>query len=139
MLGTVDMNRGIFQENSLSPLSFIMIMPLLLMILKDEQKGYKQGNTSNLLFMEGLKLSEKSQDERCFTWTCSRVLKWYWKMVFGMDKCAVLGIKKEIWMFRSWITFWRYELKIMIWSETVAGRGVERLFFDNSAFKALQN
>ena len=53
------------------------------MILTDEQKGYKQGNT------------KKSQDERCFTWTCARVLKWYWKMVFGMDKCAVLGIKKK--------------------------------------------
>ena len=32
-----------------SPVSFIMIMALLLMILKDEQKGYKQGNTSNLV------------------------------------------------------------------------------------------
>ena len=48
MLGSVDINRGIFQGNSSSPLLLIMIMALLSMILKDEQKGYEQLKTAFL-------------------------------------------------------------------------------------------
>ena len=66
-LGTVQIRRGIFQGDSLSPLLFIMIMAPLTMLLKDESKGYKLGNSGNvvnhLLFMDDLKLYARSQDE----------------------------------------------------------------------------
>ena len=98
MLGTVDINRGIFQGDSLSPLLFIMIMAPLSMILKDEQKGYKLGNSGNLvnhlLFMDDLKLYGKSQDEIDALLGLVQEYSNDIGMVFGMDKCAVLGIKK---------------------------------------------
>ena len=97
-LGTVDINRGIFQGDSLSPLLFIMIMTPLSMILKDEQKGYKLGNSGNLvnhlLFMDDLKLYGKSQDEIDALLGLVQEYSNDIGMVFGMDKCAVLGIKK---------------------------------------------
>ena len=46
-LGTVDINRGIFQGDSLSPLLFVMIMTPLSMLLNEEKKGYKLGSSGN--------------------------------------------------------------------------------------------
>ena len=97
-LGTVDIKRGIFQGDSLSPLLFIMIMTPLSMILKDESKGYKLGHSGNLvnhlLFMDDLKLYGKSQDEIDALLGLVQEYSNDIGMQFGMDKCAVLGIKK---------------------------------------------
>ena len=97
-LGTVDIKRGIFQGDSLSPLLFIMIMTPLSMILKDENKGYKLGNSgklvNHLLFMDDLKLYGKSQDEIDALLGLVQEYSNDIGMQFGMDKCAVLGIKK---------------------------------------------
>ena len=38
--GTVDIKRGIFQEDSLSPLLFLIIMIPLSLILRDTRAGY---------------------------------------------------------------------------------------------------
>ena len=97
-LGTVDIKRGIFQGDSLSPLLFIIIMTPLSMILKEENKGYKLGNSGNLvnhlLFMDDLKLYGKSQDEIDALLGLVQEYSNDIGMQFGMDKCAVLGIKK---------------------------------------------
>ena len=94
---TGQIRRGIFQGDSLSPLLFVMIMAPLTMLLKDESKGYKLGNSGNavnhLLFMDDLKLYARSQDE---VDALLGLVQEYSKdigMEFGMDKCAVLGIK----------------------------------------------
>ena len=96
-LGTVDINRGIFQGDSLSPLLFIMIMIPLSMLLKEERKGYKLGNpgslVNHLLFMDDLKLYGKSQDEVDALLGLVQEYSNDIGMEFGMDKCAVLGIK----------------------------------------------
>ena len=97
-LGTVDIKRGIFQGDSLSPLLFIIIMTPLSMILKEENKGYRLGNSGNLvnhlLFMDDLKLYGKSQDEIDALLGLVQEYSNDIGMQFGMDKCAVLGIKK---------------------------------------------
>ena len=51
-LGVVNIKRGIFHGDSLSPLLFVMVMAPLSMTPNGETKGYKFGNTgSHFLFM----------------------------------------------------------------------------------------
>ena len=98
-LGTVEIRRGIFQGDSLSPLLFVMMMVPLTMILNDENsaKGYQIGNSgksvNHLLFMDDLKLYAKNQDDID---ALLGLVQEYSKdigMEFGMDKCAVLGVR----------------------------------------------
>ena len=100
-LGVVDIKRGIFQGDSLSPLLFVMVMAPLSMILKEGEglrtKGYQLGDTgklvNHLLFMDDLKLYASS--ERDLDSLVMSVEKFSRDigMEFGMDKCAVLTMK----------------------------------------------
>ena len=61
VLGKVDINRGIFQGDSLSPLLFIIVMIPLTVLLRREDLGYKWGPgggklINHLLFLDDLKL-----------------------------------------------------------------------------------
>ena len=64
VLGTVDIKRGIFQGDSLSPLLFVIIMIPLSLILRDTRAGYqlkKKGcKINHLPFMDDLKLYGKN-------------------------------------------------------------------------------
>ena len=98
VLGTVDIKRGIFQGDSLSPLLFVMIMIPLSQRLNAENIGYKLKNTdrsiNHLLFMDDLKLYA-SNDKQLETLV--NTVKNYSddiKMEFGMSKCAVLSVVK---------------------------------------------
>ena len=63
-LSVVNMKRGIFQGDSLSPLLFVLVMDPFSMILNGETKGCKFGNAgklvNHLLFMDVLKLYASS-------------------------------------------------------------------------------
>jgi hypothetical protein len=97
-LGTVNIKRGIFQGDSLSPLLFVMVMIPFSMILKDEPKGLRIGNSeklvNHLLFMDDLKLYARNEEE------CASLVNVVHKfsrdigMEFGMEKCAVLTMKR---------------------------------------------
>ena len=67
VLGTVDIKRGIFQGDSLSPLLFVMIMIPLSKQLRESGYGYTLTNESrklnHLLFMDDLKLYAKNEEE----------------------------------------------------------------------------
>ena len=96
VLGTVDIKRGIFQGDSLSPLLFVMIMIPLSQQLNAANKGYKLKNTdrsiSHLLFMDDLKLYARKKSE---LEELVGVVKDYSddiRMEFGMSKCAVLSV-----------------------------------------------
>ena len=96
-LGEVQIKRGIFQGDSLSPLLFIIAMIPLTMILRKEPKGYRFGDSkrkvNHLLFMDDLKLFGKNKDD--LEKLC-KVVYDYSKdigMEFGMEKCAILVTK----------------------------------------------
>jgi len=67
VLGEVDINRGIFQGDSLSPLIFVIAMIPLSILLKREKLGYFFGDDglliNHLLFMDDLKLFGRSKCE----------------------------------------------------------------------------
>ena len=96
-LGVVNIKKGIFQGDSLSPLLFVMVMAPLSMILNGETKGYKFGNAgklvNHLLFMDDLKLYASSQRELD---SLVRTVESYSRdigMEFGIDKCNVFVVK----------------------------------------------
>ena len=67
VLGEVEIRRGIFQGDSLSPLLFVVAMIPLTMLLRRETMGYKFGldgkKINHLLFMDDLKLYGSSEEE----------------------------------------------------------------------------
>ena len=99
VLGTVDIKRGIFQGDSLSPLLFVMIMIPLSQQLNAANKGYRLKNTdrsiSHLLFMDDLKLYAGGRNAKSQLEELVSVVKGYSddiRMEFGMSKCAVLSV-----------------------------------------------
>ncbi len=99
VLGEVNLKRGIFQGDSLSPLLFVMIMiPLSILLREEDKRGYSFGESgktvNHLLFMDDLKLYAKSEDDLD---ALVNLVETYSKdicMEFGMDKCAVVHMKK---------------------------------------------
>ena len=100
VLGEVDIRRGIFQGDSLSPLLFIMVMIPLSILLKREDMGYSFGHggglLNHLLFMDDLKVYGKSEREMEALVELVRVYSNDIGMEFGIDKCAVLVIKRGV-------------------------------------------
>ena len=66
-LGEVDVKRGIFQGNSLSPLLLVLSMVPLSLILRKLNASYEWGKKeyklNHLLFMDDLKLFSKSEEQ----------------------------------------------------------------------------
>jgi hypothetical protein len=98
VLGEVDIRRGIFQGDSLSPLLFIIIMMPLSMLLRREKLGYTFGSggktINHLVFMDDIKLYGKSENELEALVELVRVFSRDIGMEFGIDKCAVLSIRE---------------------------------------------
>ena len=97
-LGTVNINRGIFQGDSFSPLLFVIALIPLTYVLRETKMGYqleKNGPKLNhMLFMDDLKLFGKTNNEiDSLVQTvqqCSEDIK----MEFGISKCAVVALKR---------------------------------------------
>ena len=90
--------RGIFYGDSLSPLLFVAALIPLTIILRQTQLGYQiSKNTakiSHLLYMDDLKLYEKSTAELKSLLNTVRLFNNDTSMEFGLDKCATLAIIK---------------------------------------------
>ena len=67
VLGEVDVKRGIFQGDSLSPLLFVLsVVPLSLILRKVKacyEWGKKEYKLNHLLFMDDLKLFAKNEEQ----------------------------------------------------------------------------
>ena len=103
-LGSVDINRGIFQGDSLSPLLFVLaMMPLTILLRREEKFGYALSGfnypVNHLLFMDDLKLYAKS--ENCLKGLTSIVAKFSKdiRMTFGIEKCSSVVIKAGVKVF----------------------------------------
>ena len=97
-LGEVSISRGIFQGDSLSPLLLVIALIPLTHILRIAEPTYKFSDDgeriNHLLFMDDLKLyamDEKGVDSLIQT---VRVFSEDIGMEFGIEKCAVLVMKR---------------------------------------------
>ena len=97
-LGEVEIKRGIFQGDSLSPLVFVLALIPLSLILRKAKAAYEFSESkekiNHLLFMDDLKLysrSEKGLDSLVQT---VRVFSEDIGMEFGIEKCAILVMEK---------------------------------------------
>ena len=109
-LGEVDIRRGIFQGDSLSPLLFVVAMIPISILLNREKMGYRLGGEgghggeggeggkkiNHLLFMDDLKVYGANWGE--VESLCKIVQKFSADigMVFGLDKCAMLEMQAGV-------------------------------------------
>ena len=97
-LGEFNIRRGIFQGDSLSPLLFVVWLLLLTHILRDAALGYhftSNGQKVNhILFMDDLKLYASNEKLLESLIQTVRVFSNDIGMEFGVEKCAVLTMKK---------------------------------------------
>ena len=100
-LGQVNIRRGIFQGDSLSPMLFVLALIPLTTILKDINCGYLlsngRGRIKHLLFMDDLKQYGKDLREMESLVQTVRVFSKDIGMEFGIEKCAMTK------MARGWI------------------------------------
>ena len=97
-LGLVDIKRGIFQGDSLSPLEFVMSMIPLTLLLRKDNSGYEMEKgklkISHRLYMDDIKLFARSEEQLD---SLVKAVKEYSddiKMEFGLDKCAVIKMER---------------------------------------------
>ena len=94
----VDVKRGIFQGDSLSPLLFIVGMIPMSLLLRKAKEGYEWGNKeyklNHLLFMDDLKLFGKSEQQIDTLVNTVYLFSNDIGMEFGLRKCGVLSVKR---------------------------------------------
>ena len=96
-LGNVDIKRGIFQGDSLSPLLFVITMIPLIVILRKCEAGYSYGNNieiNHLLFMDDFKLYAKTSSQLDSLIQTVRIFSNNIGVKFGIEKSAVLIVKR---------------------------------------------
>lgn len=96
-LTDVDIKRGIFQGDSLSPLLFITSLIPMSLILRDAVQGYgfREGRKVNhLLFMDDLKLYGKKKTDLEALMNTVRIFSEDIRMEFGLSKCATVIMKR---------------------------------------------
>ena len=97
-VGEVNVKKGIFQGDSLSPLLFMLSMVQFSLILKKVNACYKWGKKeyklNHLLFMDDLKLYAKSEEQANTLVRTVYVFSTNIAMKFGIKKCGILTMKR---------------------------------------------
>ena len=98
VLGQVNIRRGIFQGDSLSPLLFIISLTPLTMILNKTKYGYQFSTNgqriNHLLYMDDLKLYSRTEKELNSLVETVRIFSKDINMEFVIQKCALLVLKR---------------------------------------------
>lgn len=96
-LGSINIRRGIFQGDSLSPLLFVIALIPLTIMLRKVKSGYLMRNKSkvnHLLYMDDLKIYAKNSMELESLINTVRIFSGDIGMEFGLQKCAILVMKR---------------------------------------------
>ena len=97
-LGEVDIKRGIFQGDSLSPLLFLLALIGLSLVLRKTKAAYEFSGSkekiNHLLFMDDLKLYSRNEKEFDSLVQAIHIFSKDIGIEFGIKKCAVLVIEK---------------------------------------------
>ena len=92
-LGDVNIKRGIFQGDSLSPTLFVIALIPLTLILRKATAGY-HFTVNHLLFMDDLKLYGKDKAQLGSLTQTVHIFSHDTGMQFGTEKCAVLVLER---------------------------------------------
>ena len=99
-LGEINIRRGIFQGDSLSPILFVLALIPLSKLLNDMKDGYHLGKNrpkvNHLLYMDNLKLYAKDKKELDTLSQTVRVFSKDIGMDFGIEKFAMIQMKRGI-------------------------------------------
>ena len=97
-LAEVNIRRGIFQGDSLSPLLFIVAMISMKSVLERMEVGYhlKKGGIriNHLMFMDDIKLFGRGTKEIDSFVQTVRIVSGDIRMEFGIEKCALVNIQR---------------------------------------------
>ena len=97
-LAEVNIRRGIFQGDSLSPLLFIVAMIPMTRVLERMEVGYqlKKGGSriNHLMFMDDIKLFRRGTKEIDTLVQTVRIVSGDIRMEFGIEKCALVNIQR---------------------------------------------
>ena len=97
-LGEVEIKRGIFQGDSLSPLGFVLAMIPLSLILRKAKAAYRFSESkeyiNHLLFMDDLKLYSRSEEGLGSLVETVRIFSEDVGVEFGIKKCVMLAMEK---------------------------------------------
>lgn len=99
-LGTININRGIFQGDSLSPLWFCLALaPLTTMLNKGNCGPEITANQklTHLIYMDDIKIYGQTRDEIKQLLKRVQIFSDDIKMQFGLEKCKINGIEKGVW------------------------------------------
>ena len=95
-LGLVNIRRGIFQGDRLSPLLFVICMIPLTEVLRKVKMGYTLDGVkiNHLLFMDDLKLFAKKENEIDSLTSTVNLISRDIGMEFGIKKCGVVTFRR---------------------------------------------
>ena len=97
-LGEVNVERRIFQGDSLSSLLFVLSMVSLSLILRKVNGCYKWGKKeyrlNHLIFMDDLKLIAKSEEQTNILVRTVYMFSTDIGMEFGIKKCGIITMKR---------------------------------------------
>lgn len=95
----VNISRGIFQGDALSPLWFVLALNPLSSILNQTSYGYRLNlrdtmRLTHLLFMDDIKLYSENRDHMNSLIAVVKEFSSDIRMQFGFDKCATVSLRK---------------------------------------------
>ena len=99
-MGTVRIRRGIFKEDSLSTLLFVLALTPMSLVLREVKTVYQlgdlQGKVNHLLFIDDLKLYGQKEKQIDTLVNTALIFNEDFGMELGISKCPALIMKRDV-------------------------------------------